>query len=102
MALFPQGIFGKTGLIYNAICNRIEPAEAVGLILPSMGFLEWYCCDIKHGEYQSKIVILSFHSKFLSVCVISKCRITHMLNVVLFSLWREENSGEADSSEFAP
>lgn len=40
VALFPQGIFGKTGLIYNAICNRIEPAEAVGLILPSMGFLE--------------------------------------------------------------
>lgn len=84
MALFPQGIFGKTGLIYNAICNRIEPAEAVGLILPSTGFLEWYCCDIKHGEYQSKIVILSFYSKFLSVCVLSKCRITHILNVFYF------------------
>lgn len=102
MALFPQGIFGKTELIYNAICNRIKPAEAVGLTLPSTGFLEWYCCDVKRGKYQSEIVILNFYSKFLSACVLSKCHIIHMVNVVLFPLWREANSGEAGSSEFAP
>lgn len=49
-----------------------------------------------------KLLFLIFIPNFLSACVLSKCHIIHMVNVVLFPLWREANSGEAGSSEFAP